>query len=491
MKNLFSFLSLLLLYSCVASKNFHPQKKYAPQQLQDDYELFRDILEESHPSLYWYTPKDSVDYYFDWGAQQLHDSLNEYKFRNVLSYVLAKIHCGHTTARSSKAATDYAERTRTISFPLNVKAWEDTVVVVQNLNRKDSAITRGAIIKSIDGRPIQMIVDSLFQYISADGFNTTHKYQTISNPGAFRSLYAAVFGLRTRTPVEFIDTMGVKKTTTVNLYIPFIDTTRGKLPSPEKAPSKKMRRSMMLQYTRNMRVDTSLHTAFMELNSFSKNYHLKGFFKSSFKQMRKEHIPNLVIDLRGNGGGSVTLSNLLTKYIADKPFRIADSLYAVSNKSRYRHYITNYFLDRLFFIFMTRKRKDGYYHFRYFENRYFPPKKKNHFSGTTYVLTGGNTFSAAALVAQALRDQKDVVVVGEETGGGSYGNTAWLIPDVILPNTHVRFRLPLFRLVIDRNKPRGRGIMPEVQVGPTLDGIKRNADVKMETIVHLIQQREK
>ena len=60
--------------------------------------------------------------------------------------------------------------------------------------------------------------------------------------------------------------------------------------------------------------------------------------------------------------------------------------------------------------------------------------------------------------------QDNVTIVGEETGGGAYGNTAWLIPDVTLPETGVRFRLPLFRLVIDKNYPKnGKGVQPEVE----------------------------
>src|SRR5436190_22590277 len=132
-----------MLISCSVSKNnYNPNKKFSPEQLQKDYELFRDILEESHPSLYWYTPKDSVDYYFEAGANRLHDSLPEYKFRNVLSYVLAQIRCGHTSVRASKAATRYAEHTRGLMFPLSVKAWPDTVLVTSNLSRRDSNVMR-------------------------------------------------------------------------------------------------------------------------------------------------------------------------------------------------------------------------------------------------------------------------------------------------------------------------------------------------------------
>src|SRR6266542_3948052 len=152
MKNPFVGLFILLfLSSCAVSKNsYNPNKKFSPEQLQKDYELFRNILEESHPSLYWYTPKDSVDYYFEVGASRLKDSLPEYKFRNVLSYVLAQIRCGHTSVRASKAATKYSDRVRTWMFPISIKAWKDTVVITSNLSRRDTNVMRGVLLKSID-----------------------------------------------------------------------------------------------------------------------------------------------------------------------------------------------------------------------------------------------------------------------------------------------------------------------------------------------------
>ena len=52
----------MLSVGCVSSRQpFDAQRKYAPQQLQQDFHYFRSILEESHPSLYWFTPKDSID----------------------------------------------------------------------------------------------------------------------------------------------------------------------------------------------------------------------------------------------------------------------------------------------------------------------------------------------------------------------------------------------------------------------------------------------
>ena len=227
----------------------------------------------------------------------------------------------------------------------------------------------------------------------------------------------------------------------------------------------------------------------MDLSSFGKGYGLKKFFRNSFRALQQNNIGHLIIDVRGNGGGSVTNSTLISRYLTNQKFKISDSLYAVKRKSHYQQYIQNHFWNKLFMTFFTKKKKDGNYHFGYFERHYFKPKKGNHYDGKVYILTGGNSFSATTLFVSSIIRQDNVTVIGEETGGGAYGNSAWLIPDVTLPETGLRFRLPLFRLVIDKNAPKnGRGVQPEVESFPTIDAVKKGADYKLDKAMEMIKK---
>src|SRR5438270_2491262 len=180
-KQIFSSLVIIpVLFSmmgCSApQKGFSPDRKFSSNQLKQDYTLFRKLLEDVHPSLYWYTTKDSMDYYFDEGYSRIQDSMTEPGFRTLLSYVLARINCGHTSSRYSAEYTRYLDQARTRSFPLSVKIWNDTMVVTANLFRKDSILRRGTPILSINGIAQQQIVDSLTKFLSSDGYNDVAKF---------------------------------------------------------------------------------------------------------------------------------------------------------------------------------------------------------------------------------------------------------------------------------------------------------------------------
>ncbi|HUQ64802.1 MAG TPA: S41 family peptidase, partial [Flavitalea sp.] len=213
------------------------------------------------------------------------------------------------------------------------------------------------------------------------------------------------------------------------------------------------------------------------------------FFRSSFKSIKALGLQHLVVDVRSNGGGEAGNSTLLTQYLTDHNFIIADSLYAIKRSSRYRDYITLQPIYWMITTMITKKKDDGNFHFGFYERHVFKPIKKYHFKGNIYILTGGNSFSATTLFAQELKGQKNVKLIGEETGGGGYGNTAWIIPELTLPNTKLRIGIPKFRFVMRNDLvSEGRGVMPDIYVAPTAEDIKNGIDVKVEKAKQLIME---
>ena len=493
-----------ILFSCgVSKKGFSPDRKYSPAELQKDYRVFRGTLEAWHPSLYWYTTRDSMNYYFDEGYAALKDSMTEPQFRKVLSYVIARVRCGHTSVAASKAYAHYLDTAKLRQFPLILKFWDDTMVVANNMNRHDSVLKRGTVICSINGRTARELTDTFFPFIVTDGYNLTGKYQYLSSGFHFSSWYKDVFGYDSGYDIRYRDTAGTVRETYVPIYDPRTDTLRRSLgrdlmpgteqprpgrPQRMRPPAHRTRKSRELLFTRNLQLDSASHSAFLTLNTFERHYRLKRFFRRTFRTLRENQVQNLVIDVRTNGGGDAGISTMLTRYLINRKFKIADSLYTVRLHSPYDRYIQHGLIYDLFTVFTSRRHSDGYYHFGYFEHHYYSPMEKDHFDGSVYILTGGYSFSATCLFAGALKGQSNITMVGEETGGGYYGNTAWMIPDVTLPVTGVRFRLPRYRLVVDRNRVKdGRGILPDVPALPSVEALSKGLDFKTAKAKELIR----
>jgi hypothetical protein len=477
----------VLVSSCSTSRQtkFNPSNKYSPQALRQDLSLLKSILESNHPSLYWYTSKDSIDQIFQTAIASLKDSITELEFKNKVASVVSKIRCGHTAVRSSKQYNKYFSGRRITQFPLLLKVWNDSAVVVSTAFKNDSVLTRGTIVTSINGRSNRTLLDSMSELISTDGYARNFTQQLISFNYPF--YYRNTFGLDSQYNVAFIDSLGRKNNTTIKNFTPVLDTGRRRRMQPLPALTKKDIRKYRTLSVRGMTIDTPLNTAFLRISTFS-DASLNPFFRKTFYTLKKRGINNVVIDLRENSGGNVMSSTKLTQFLIDKPFNIADTVAAVSRHFKYKKHIKPWFIYWLSMHLTGRKKKDGRIHFSYFENHMFKPKNQNHFNGNIYLLTGGYTFSAATLVTGALKGQKNVTIVGEETGGGSYGNSAMHLPVVTLPSSKVRVVLPLYRLVIDKDRKKtGRGILPDVEVGPSSSAIKNGIDLKMEKVRELIR----
>jgi hypothetical protein len=475
--------------ACGSIKNssYNPSAKIAPQQLQSDFRLLEKILEYNHPSLYWYTPKDSVDFYFKSIRASLNDSLTELQFKNKIAWTINKIHCGHTVVRTSEKYTKYFSKRRIPIFPLSLKVWRDSAVVVTNFFSRDSILKRGTIITGINNRPIKNVIDSMCALIGSDGYSYNLKYQLISFN--FPAYYRNTFGVDSQYVISYINPDGLEQTKTVRNYDVKTDTFNRGRPQAQHPLTKKELRKFKELSQRNLTIDTALSAAYLSVNTFSEGK-LKGFFRRSFRKIKEEHLKNVVVDLRQNSGGNILWSTSLCQYLVNKPFIVADTVAANTRSFPYKKYIRPWFIYWLSMHLTGRRNEDGRIHFRYFEHHQFKPKKNNHFDGDVYLVTGGYTFSAAALVTGILKGQPNVTVVGEETGGGAYGNSAMHLPTVTLPNSGIRLTLPLYRLVIDTKHPKnGRGIFPDVDVEPSSDNIRRGIDGKLEKVKQLISAK--
>lgn len=482
------------LFSCRSAAVHDINRKYAAGALAEDFHILKGALEANHPSLYWYTPKDSLDQYFNAVLENISntDSMTEGEFRNKVAWAVGKIRDGHTAVRYSRRYGNALGRAQLPAFPLAVKAWDDSLVVLASAFVGDSVFTRGTILLSINNRSPRQILDSMFQFISTDGYADNFKNQVVSFN--FGLHYRNAFGLDSFHVISFLDSNRNVRTAAIRNYDPRKDTVsrRGRRTAQVVLPTRRQIREAEKLSKRSMTIDTPLNTAYIRIATFSEGK-LKQFFRRSFKTIRKQGISSVVLDLRENGGGNIMNSTRLTQYLVDKPFKLADTVAAISRRFRFGEYIRPSLAYKISMFFTSRRKKqDGRYHFRYFEQHRFKPKNRFHFSGDIYLIQGGYSFSAATLFINSLKGQPNVTVVGEETGGGSYGNSAVHLPQIILPNTRMRVVLPMYRLVMDASKPKtGRGIFPDVEVKPSSVALREGYDPKITTVKELIKAKQK
>ncbi|HAI82638.1 MAG TPA: hypothetical protein DCL43_03135 [Chitinophagaceae bacterium] len=481
------------LQSCTSTKLVTAPPKLAASAAKADVQLLQRILYQQHPSTFWYTPQSTIDSAFQQVLQSIPDSISELQLKNALAQVIAQMKCGHTSVQFSKAYTKWNDQYKGPQMPLMVRIINaDSMVLIRSLTVNDTTLTRGSYITHINGKTARWYIDTLQQFISTDGNALSFKYLYLSN--SFAGMYRLILGLDTAYHINFIDTNGVAKQTVLKNFIVKKDTTKKAIATVITTPilSKRAIRKREKAQTLQLQIDTAQHTAYLRIGSFSR-YTMRRFLRQSFATLTEYRIQQLAIDVRNNTGGRVARNVLLTRYLIKQPFKDGDTVMAIRrNFGANGKYIQPRWLFWLGLQLRTKRNAaDGNYYMRGYAKEVHRPFQKHHFNGRIYILQNGYTFSAATMFTNALKGQSNVTIVGDESGGGSYGNSAINTATITLPNSGIRVRLPLYRIVFPNKTladKTARGVLPDVWVKPTALAVKEGKDNALLQVQALMRQ---
>ncbi|MEA5460037.1 S41 family peptidase [Arcicella sp. LKC2W] len=471
----------LLLFFLFQQQTISAQK-LSVEQINQDFDFLQRILEEAHPSLYWYTPKTEMDSAFKATKLLLNRPLNERELYNIFSPLIAKIHCGHTYLNYSQA---FEIAQQPIWLPMQLKYINDKLLIV-NLSKScsDSTLTKGTEIIAIDSIPVAKMVEMVRMNLFADGFNQTFKDYFI---GLYRFEEALMYHFGKKEPYRF-----TVKDTFENIRESVVFTKKRASPEPIKPEKKltkdeeKIAKAKDLGSMRNYEILKKENALLMTCNGFGYEDY-KVFNRKVFTKIKQKKIKNLIIDLRNNSGGDVGISDDILKYILKKPIPNFLTCDAPVGKLSFTKDIEPAPKDHLFNPKQLKQLKNGKYRRVVDGISLLTPYKNLHFSGNIYVLTSGLTFSAGAILASLLKAHSNAIFIGQETGGGEAGCSGGLISKVILPQSNMKLKFPHFHLEVNTKATNiGRGVMPNFPINYTPKDIAQNRDLELETVSTLI-----
>jgi len=240
--------------------------------------------------------------------------------------------------------------------------------------------------------------------------------------------------------------------------------------------------------------DTSNKTIYIKLSTFMYDLTHPSTAEEMAKEMDEEEFDNVIIDLRGNAGGSIQFGSYFLGYF------LKDATYVFDNvelKKSAKDLFYKSFFNRIFYkskelpdsipsIYATFKKEEKD------NNIYgFIAKQKINFSDKKiFVLIDKESFSMAPICAQLLKND-GATIIGEEAGGRGYLNYAIVIKPYKLKKTKIRYYLPFFKgethAVADYNPTKN--LMPNYYVTWTVDDVKNKVDPYIEKVKELIKKK--
>jgi C-terminal processing protease CtpA/Prc len=424
--------SLLML----PEARFHPGPYFTypviftKEELRADFKQFRSILEETHPALYDYTEKAVLDSLFDRNFASIEGDMDFRSFLILMTGVISRVGCGHS---SLWIPGDYWTVAPSGLFPLKLQPVEEKFYVTGTFS--DSfLIPVGSELYSINGLAMAQIVKRLESLSSSDGMIQSFRRAKVGQNFALK--YAMAYGFSNTFAVRFLPP---------GQEVPFEAVVQ--------AVSKEQLDRGTDEHNELSFRELDGESALLTINTFG--YYgqvdmFKSFVDSVFQVIDQKGIENLIMDLRGNGGGDPFCASYLWGYLQAEPLP--------------------YFED----------------HYGRYDTLANPiPLPPLHFRGRLFTLIDGLGFSTTGHFCGLLKYHRVGKFVGTETGATftCTGNATY--PP--LDNTGIMVgtaRVMRYTAAVKGMDP-GRGVQPDYYVVPAQDDLISGRDAVLDYALSL------
>jgi C-terminal processing protease CtpA/Prc len=453
-----------------------------PAQTQADFDLMRKALEEAHSGLYRYTSKADMDRTFNAERSKLSRPLSKSEFMAVLMETLAQIRCGHTgLTPDEETQKDFAAARM---FPLRMMVEGRRLIVLFNDTPDDQTIRPGMEVVEINGRKAGDILRRILPTMATDGDIETGKLARLQR--SFGQSYRLFVEQTGDFTVKARDAAG-KRVTAKLAGVTASERTKNQNPL-NAALKASMARLQWSTENLAVRFLKDPDIAQIRIGGFGGNNYPQ-WIEDTFRMLREKGTRSLIIDLRGNGGGADMFGALLVSYLTDKPFRYFDHINVKTISPSFKEY-SDWRVDREPRLRqeMTPNPAGGYL----VPAKLHPgvaeqPPGKYPFLGKVFVLIDGGTFSTAADFCAVAHHLNRATFIGEETGGGYYGNNSGMQTIVTLPNSKMRIRVPMYEYwnAVPGYAGKRRGTRPDHVVETKVANLLRGLDEQLDLALKL------
>lgn len=482
--SLLSLDALLIEYN-----NLHDNKDF-----KEDLDHYKLALESSHPALYWSVSKDSLDSAFKRGYSQLDRPMTVSQFHKVIRSFTATIGDYHMDTRLP-SLNAHLKSIKGKYFPFDI-TYADGEGYIFNNNSDNADIPVGSKVIKINNEPFDSITEELFKYIIIDNNTRTFKYKVLSN--SFSTYYYDFFSQPELFTLE-LENNGKRKIVKAKaLSMNQIEHNKVHNDSNER----KMSPQIIPHSHKPLSIDflPESSTAVLRIKIFNDGYireqgqDYTSFIDSTFIEVQKKSVENLIIDIRGNIGGSSGNAGYLFSYLAQEAFARDKYMELKSIPLKYWSFahVKDSNGDPIVFKKENFTRtSEGTYHLKDYPTLQTIQPRANSFAGNVFVLIDGLVGSEASSFASLAHHLKRGVFIGEETGGNYNGNTGGTWGNLTLPNSKLEIQMFVFKIVrFNDQSQESKGVTPDIVTRPSIQDKLSGKDLELETALNLIKNAE-